>query len=938
MDLRVLYSCVLCLLFLSIGEAQEASIRFDRFEGIQISSINAQHTSTHSYSANLSTFREILKGRNISTELAFGNDIQLNVDLSPSYILADKSILSIINTEGQQIVEQFDQAITLRGFSSYGPLRLTINDHFIGGFVTTAHGKQYIEQIRTENELTYFNLVDEHSYQNIASRSCAHHEQIEAEINKEIAQRVTNQCYEIDLAIAADHSMFEKHGSAINVSNHIVNIMNMVAGNYELNGSANFDDGISFNIVQIMVSSCGQCDEWTSSTDIFEVLSSFANWSIDGGFSAGHHMGQFWTDRDYSGNYVGLADAGTTLFCGNGAYHVLQDYTTSTAFLSTMAAHEIGHNFGGTHMSSTGFIMSSTLNNTDTWSTSSQQTIGATIASQGASCLSSCIGDSCADVTNLEVSNITTTGFQVSWDVDAGASFKVHLTDLYTDQIIYDVTINASSVTITPSDYDICKRYLIEVYKDCGSENGDISSIIFHSPMGQGCADFKSDVNVNWSDETVSFTDLSVNATTWNWDFGDGNTSSIQNPTHTYTSPGAYMVKLMVNNGAHVMEQDSLISVLPDRSVPYELSDGGSFDVNLGDFATEGLNGTSSIWELGMATGPLSSTDKVWKTKLSEDIGKIYSESALYTPRFDFTITSDYLLEFEQSMEAQFCNGPFALRVEYTINNGASWTRLGSHGDNDASINSWYNRGPDASCPISVSVFDDQTGWTFNASNVYSSYDVSFLSGNDQVGFRYLFEVDGSFTGGYEADGSMINNFRISTSGVVALDILNFDGSPRDGYNQIDWAVANMENFEAFNVQKSPDGIHFQDIGRIPADLQTLSYRFKDENLSQAVNYYRLRLVDTDGSYDYSEIIKIHNTVLDYETRIFPNPIMQDRFLSINTEIAYDQLNLISTTGKTVLQSSAVNGITLSDIPAGVYILALSQNQEIVYKQKLVIL
>ena len=51
---------------------------------------------------------------------------------------------------------------------------------------------------------------------------------------------------------------------------------------------------------------------------------------------------------------------------------------------------------------------------------------------------------------------------------------------------------------------------------------------------------------------TASFTDLSTgNPTTWNWDFGDGGTDNIQNPTHTYTSPGVYTVTLIAGNGIY---------------------------------------------------------------------------------------------------------------------------------------------------------------------------------------------------------------------------------------------------------------------------------------------------------------------------------------------------------------------------------------------------
>jgi len=46
---------------------------------------------------------------------------------------------------------------------------------------------------------------------------------------------------------------------------------------------------------------------------------------------------------------------------------------------------------------------------------------------------------------------------------------------------------------------------------------------------------------------TFSFADLSSNASAWQWAFGDGATSTQQNPIHTYATPGEYEVTLLVN-------------------------------------------------------------------------------------------------------------------------------------------------------------------------------------------------------------------------------------------------------------------------------------------------------------------------------------------------------------------------------------------------------
>lgn len=74
------------------------------------------------------------------------------------------------------------------------------------------------------------------------------------------------------------------------------------------------------------------------------------------------------------------------------------------------------------------------------------------------------------------------------------------------------------------------------------------------------CMPFNPSLTVDYSGcdsifegESVSFTDLSTgvpNPQTWNWDFGDGGTSTQQNPSHQYLTAGTYNVKLVVSNGA----------------------------------------------------------------------------------------------------------------------------------------------------------------------------------------------------------------------------------------------------------------------------------------------------------------------------------------------------------------------------------------------------
>ncbi|AKB81650.1 hypothetical protein MSBR3_1072 [Methanosarcina barkeri 3] len=84
-------------------------------------------------------------------------------------------------------------------------------------------------------------------------------------------------------------------------------------------------------------------------------------------------------------------------------------------------------------------------------------------------------------------------------------------------------------------------------------------------------ANFSSNVSEGFAPLSVQFKDISENATGWNWDFGDGDTSTEQNPTHTYFSAGTYNVNLVVSNANGMSSKLATITVQGQSS-----SSGGS--------------------------------------------------------------------------------------------------------------------------------------------------------------------------------------------------------------------------------------------------------------------------------------------------------------------------------------------------------------------------
>ena len=87
---------------------------------------------------------------------------------------------------------------------------------------------------------------------------------------------------------------------------------------------------------------------------------------------------------------------------------------------------------------------------------------------------------------------------------------------------------------------------------DPDGTRADMGAFYYYNNTSEIVADFCADSTLGFSQLTVNFTDFSVSfnceITSWNWDFGDGETSTEQNPIHTYNSGGFYTVSLTVED------------------------------------------------------------------------------------------------------------------------------------------------------------------------------------------------------------------------------------------------------------------------------------------------------------------------------------------------------------------------------------------------------
>ncbi len=171
----------------------------------------------------------------------------------------------------------------------------------------------------------------------------------------------------------------------------------------------------------------------------------------------------------------------------------------------------------------------------------------------------------------------------------------------------------------------------------------------------------------------------------------------------------------------------------------------------------------------------------------------------------------------------------------------------------------------------------------------------------------------------------------------LPVELMHFKAADMGEQVVLDWRTASELNNEGFQVERSQDGKHWETIGFVTGRGTTElmnNYSFTDDAPTKGNNYYRLKQMDFDGAYEYSDIQTVFMETEFASIRLFPNPVSNNK-----VNIAFDELPQQTTTLRlfnmngqvlqTILVEDVYTAMDLSVYASGMYLLEINNGSEL---------
>jgi len=173
----------------------------------------------------------------------------------------------------------------------------------------------------------------------------------------------------------------------------------------------------------------------------------------------------------------------------------------------------------------------------------------------------------------------------------------------------------------------------------------------------------------------------------------------------------------------------------------------------------------------------------------------------------------------------------------------------------------------------------------------------------------------GSFSSFYFAKNSFT---------ILPVNLLSFNAVKEKDKVALYWNTANEINLQQYEVEKSTDGLNYSKItAQLAKGNTSNTYTATDRIPIKGFNYYRLKMIDKDRRFNYSNIVRVDFSVIE---KISISPVPAKDYIIVNGTDNFNHLQITDITGKRVrtINKNSTNRYSLAGLINGIYFVRLS--------------
>lgn len=186
-------------------------------------------------------------------------------------------------------------------------------------------------------------------------------------------------------------------------------------------------------------------------------------------------------------------------------------------------------------------------------------------------------------------------------------------------------------------------------------------------------------------------------------------------------------------------------------------------------------------------------------------------------------------------------------------------------------------------------------------------------------------------------DGCAISdNIRISLLNPLPVTLSGFDATMQRCEAALNWQVAKADNFKGFVVERSNDGYKYDAIAQVAYTKATSAYTYTDKTTPNGKSYYRLRLVDRDGMFDYSATVNVHSDCKTQGIEVYPTATEGTVYVNLPSGYEGATIEVVSILGQSIKVSGAgttaqagLRQLNLNGLAQGAYLVKVSKGNEV---------